>query len=135
MRIIICSKGWCSVVVEETSAYFAIFKFSLAFGKNLNFFSTKSVVTYLWDKISHHGCSLHLTKGVSSGVELARPTVFFRAERHGECRVSICARVFESERFTVSRVLKSFAADEREVETFFCNDFSLSPLSLSPFVR
>merc|ERR1712100_1010049 len=38
--------------------------------------------TYLWDKISHHGCSLHLTKGVSSGVELARPTVFFRAERH-----------------------------------------------------
>jgi len=44
--------------------------------------------------------------------------------------VSICARVFESERFTVSRVLKSFAADEREVETFFCNDFSLS-LSLS----
>ena len=45
--------------------------------------------------------------------------------------MSICARVFESERFTVSRVLKSFAADEREVETFFCNDFSLSPLSLS----
>ena len=44
--------------------------------------------------------------------------------------MSICARVFESERFTVSRVLKSFAADEREVETFFCNDFSLS-LSLS----
>ena len=68
---------------------------------------------------SHHGCSLHLTKGVSSGVELARPTVFFRAERHGECRVSIYARVFESERFTVSRLLKSFAADEREVETFF----------------
>ena len=45
--------------------------------------------------------------------------------------MSICARVFESERFTVSRVLKSFAADEREVETFFCNDFSLSLLSLS----
>ena len=45
--------------------------------------------------------------------------------------MSICARVFESERFTVSRVLKSFAADEREVETFFCNDFSLSLLCLS----
>lgn len=45
--------------------------------------------------------------------------------------MSIWARVFESERFTVSRVLKSFAADEREVETFFCNDFSLSLLCLS----
>ena len=114
MRIIICSKGWCSVVVEETSVYFAIFKFSLAFGKNLNFSFSLSKVSSLisLSKISLSlSCSLHLTKGVSSGVELARPTVFFRAERHGECRVSICARVFESERFTVSRVLKTFAAD------------------------
>ena len=102
--------------------YFAIF-FSLG-KKDPNFFSDffhqkcRHLSLLLGIK-SHHGCSLHLTKGVSSGVELARPTVFFRAERHGECRVSICARVFESERFTVSRLLKSFAADEREVETFF----------------
>ena len=46
--------------------------------------------------------------------------------------MSIYARVFESERFTVSRLLKSFAADEREVETFFLLTISLS-LSLPLF--
>ena len=89
-------------------------------GKDPNFFFPPKVSSLIFGIKSHIIVApLHLTKGVSSGVELARPTVFFRAERHGECRVSICARVFESERFTVSRLLKSFAAEEREVETFF----------------